>query len=220
MATPPKAPKPSKQPPPEPPAVAQPTTPVRAFWAALMTKVTARVSPRSFQRGMRYPLRAFIAVGYRSLWLLLPPMVDRVDSRLLGSVTVPAYAHFLYFAGVCIAATVWVDGTAPDPTPAAQRGSLLLGALAISIPLTLLAGVPWIPLAALAGFWLLDRFVHDQPAPWDRGSHVDATGTPKRPYANEAKALAAARRYERSHPGQPMRSYRCASCPAWHIGPA
>lgn len=174
----------------------------------------------AFERGVFYPLRAFAALGWRALWLFVPPLLGLLDEDVIGTLRIPWYARFVYFAGVCVAAALWVDRNAPEPTRRAQLPALALGALGTGLAVSAVAGYPWLLVAAAGGFWLFGHLVHEGEPPWAVGSHRDAAGAARKAYPEKAAAVAAARRHERARPGERMRVYRCARCPDWHIGPA
>ena len=56
----------------------------------------------------------------------------------------------------------------------------------------------------------------ERPGRSQRGHWVRRFGREKVAYASEDEARAAARLLRR--PGYDLRAYRCAYCPAWHIG--
>jgi hypothetical protein len=51
-------------------------------------------------------------------------------------------------------------------------------------------------------------------------SHFRDDGSPKRPYLTKINADRAARSFEKSHRGESMNAYRCATCRRFHTGHA
>lgn len=179
----------------------------------------------AFKDGVVWPVLGLVSLGRRVLWLLGPIAAGFALDEVSDSFTIPWFFWYLYFAAICVAVALRADRAGVEPHPITARGSLVLGAVAVSIPMTYVVGWLWVAVLLFLLAWLLWRIFGKGTAELPKiqrgaNSHYNADGSSKVAYVSHGDATDAARTFEERHRGESMNAYRCGQCSKWHIGHA